>query len=1140
MLRQRSYNLLRFALFTFIFQCTILPTKGQVAEHSVLAQGNWYKIGVLTSGIYKIDAQLLRATGLQPENINPKKLQLYGNAGGMLPQANSSPRYDDLQENAIWVKGEEDNRFDANDYILFYAQGPHAWKFNSSASVFENEFNLYSDTTYYYLTLGESEGLRMTTLPNLSGATLRATTFDDYVHHEKDENNIIRSGREWYGEIFGFQNEYTFNFDAEGLVANSEIKLRSAVMARALQVSSFSISTNGQAIGTQSINPVTSQTYDFKGRDAVNTFNFPATLLSNPNQIRLVLNYSSNGGTGYLNRLTLNYQRVLKLYGNQTQFQSITSLQHAFTEFVIDAASNQTQVWDISNPLRPAWQASNFNNNQLSFTANTATNLKQYIAWQGENFPSPLLLHRIANQDLHALEVPNLVIVSPPAFLPEAMRLANLRRSHDGLRVEVVSTEQVYNEFASGKRDLTAIRDFMRLLYQKSPETLKYLLLFGDASYDYKDRIASNTNYVPVYESYQSLHPIFSYSSDDYFGFLEDHEGTWEENILGDHSLEIGIGRITAKTLAEARAVVNKLIHYAQSPETLGKWRTKVAFVADDGDANTHQRDADRLAESLEENYDKIEQKKLYLDAFEQISTPNGELSPGMTEALYQEVEQGTLIMNFTGHGAERGWTEEKILETPNIPNWRNLNNLAVFVTATCEFGRYDDPSENSGAEVALLSPHGAAAGLLTTTRPVFSSTNFLVNQAFYQKAFKPENTQTGEMPRLGDILKFTKNNSLNGSINRNFALLGDPSMMMAYPKHRLVITQINGQDFESLTDTLKALDFVQFRGEVQNYAGQKIENFNGIADFTLFDKREVRQTLGKSASVMEFKVRENKLFEGKISVENGTFEGRFVIPKNINYQFGKSKIMMYAQPTQGLEDASGGTKNIVLGGSNPNASLDNTPPQITAYLNDENFVNGGKVGRNALLIVNLFDENGINISRTGIGQEMIAVLDGDFSNPFVLNDYYTTALDSYQQGNIKYPLRGLSAGRHSLLIKVWDTHNNPNTAEIEFYVNPSLEIQNLKNFPNPVLTSTVFELNHNLVGEDLKFSLEIFDTQGRLLKRFEQEVIKSEASLRCEWDGTDRKGQRIGNGLYVYRVSLQAPKLNIATQASKKLVVIN
>ncbi len=1139
-MRQRYLQQSTFFLFLVFAYQALLPLQGQVAEESVLAKGNWYKIAVLTSGIYKIDAQLLRTAGFHPENINPKLLRLYGNGGGMLPQANNAPRYDDLQENAIWVKGEEDNQFDNNDYILFYAQEPHAWKFNPSASVFENEMNLYADTTYYYLTLGETEGLRMATLPNLSGAAFTATTFDDYTHHEKDEHNIIRSGREWYGEIFGFQNEYTFDFEAEGLLPNSEIKLHSAVMARALQTSSFTISTNGQTIGTQSINPVTSQTYDFKGRDAVNTFSFPAAWLSNPEQIRLVLNYSSNGGTGYLNSLTLNYQRILKLYGVQTKFQNIESLQHPLTAFLLQGASNQTRVWDISNPLRPAWQTSSFANNQLSFTANTSENLKQYIAWQGENFPVPILLHKVANQNLHALEVPNLVIVSPPAFLPAAMRLANLRRNHDGLSVEVVSTEQIYNEFASGKRDLTAIRDFMRLLYQKSPETLQYLLLFGDASYDYKNRIANNTNYVPVYESYQSLHPIFSYSSDDYFGFLEDHEGSWEENTTGDHTLEIGIGRITAKTFAEANAVVDKLIHYAQSPATLGKWRTQVTFVADDGDANTHQRDADRLAEDLEENYAQVIQQKLFLDAFEQVATPNGELSPTLTDQLYQAVEQGTLITNYTGHGAERGWTEEKILETPNILNWRNLNQLSVFVTATCEFGRYDDPEENSGAEVALTSPNGAAVGLLTTTRPVFSSTNFLVNQAFYQTAFEPKDTQTGEMPRLGDIMRFTKNNSLNGSINRNFALLGDPSMLMAYPKHRLVLTQINGQAFESFSDTIRALDFVEFSGEVQNYAGQKIENFEGLAEITLYDKREVRQTLGKAASVMNFSVRENKLFEGKVSVKNGTFEGHFVIPKNINYQFGKSKILMYAQPSQGLEDASGGVKSIVLGGSNPNPSTDNTPPQINAYLNDENFVSGSVVGRNALLIADVFDESGLNISRTGIGQEITAVLDGDFTHPIVLNEYYSTALDSYQQGQIIYPLRGLSEGRHTLLLRVWDTHSNSTTAEIIFYVNPSFEIQDLKNFPNPVQTSTTFELNHNLAGEDLKFVLEIFNTKGQVLKRFEQEIIKSEAFLRYEWDGIDQKGQRIGNGLYIYRVSLQAPQLGIATQASSKLVVVN
>lgn len=1141
-MKQRVHTFSKIiVIIIFSLIANISISKAQFAETSVLAEGTWYKFAVLESGIYKIDAQWLRQAGFSPETLNPNNLHLFGNNSGMLPQLNGASRLDDLQENAIWIAGSQDARFDEQDYILFYAQSPHAWQLENTENIFKQEKNLFSDTTYYYLNLNNQAGLRIENQTNLTGATFTVDYFDETIHHEKDDVSIIQSGREWYGENFGFQNIIDFVFDTEGLRPNSEIVINSAVMARANQVSKFQISTAGQMIGEQSINPVTNQNYDFKGRDAENTFRFASSLLINPNQIALKLTYVANGnnGTGYLNYLNLNFQRILKLYGTQTIFQNLKSLQHPFTSFTIQEMTSEAKVWDISNPILPKLQEGILSSNQFSFTSATST-LRKFVVWKGQNFPLPIPLYSITNQNLHGLSVPNLVIVTPPAFRAQAQRLADFRESHDGLTVAVVSTEEVYNEFASGKRDITAIRDFMRMLYQRDAQTLKYLLLFGDASYDYKNRVANNTNWVPVYESRQSLHPIFSYSSDDYFGFLEGNEGEWIENSSGDHTLEIGIGRLPVKNNSEARTVVDKLIHYSQSPQSLGKWRNQIAFVADDGDSNTHQRDADRLTEMLEEGYENIEMQKLYMDAFEQISTPNGELCPDLNEAITQSVEKGSLIINFTGHGAERGWTEEKILETPNIPAWRNMDKLSVFVTATCEFGRYDNPAETSGAEVALLTPQGAGVALITTTRPVFSSTNFLLNEAFYNTAFEPLDPSTGEMPRLGDILKFTKNNSLNGSINRNFSLLGDPSMKMAYPKHKAVITHINDQDIEVEIDTLKALASVNIKGEIQNASGSLLSDFNGILDLDIFDKRETKQTLGKAAAVMNFKVRENKFFSGKVSVINGRFEANFIIPRDMNYQFGYGKIMMYAQPASGLEDANGGNKNIVIGGSTLNAPADNTPPEVTLYLNNENFVNGGVTGRNSLLIANIFDQNGINISRAGIGHEIIAVLDENTENPIILNDYFVNNLNSYQQGRVEYSLKGISPGRHTLRLRVWDTYNNPQDAEIEFFVEPSLQIKSFKNYPNPVRNETTFEFEHNLGGENITVDLEIFNTQGGVVKRLRKEISNSSESLSLKWDGLDQVGQRVGNGLYIYRLTLQAAQLGVSAQVRQELIVIN
>ncbi len=1143
-MKQRNTSLRRaFVMTALLTLVSLFDTQAQFAANSVLAEGSWYKIGITEAGIYKIDAQWLRDAGISTASLNPNHLRIYGNGAGMLPQPNASPRIDDLEENAILRVGAQDAQFDAQDYILFYAQGPHEWKLENNESILKQQQNIYADTAYYYLNISNNPGLEIASQASLTGATFTADYFDEAIHHEKDLQSIIQSGRVWYGETFGFQNVHDFRFDTQGLVPNSQITLNAAVMARANQTSNFQISTStGQLIGEQSILPVSNQTYDFKGRDAENTFQFSASLLSNPNQMDIRLTYLANGnnGTGYLNYLNINYQRALRLYGTQTVFQNLESRQHSHSRFVVAGASTDTKVWDISNPLRPRLQESTVSGGQLSFTAATAGTLRQFVLWQGADFPKPIRLHAVSRQNLHALTVPNLLIVTHPVFRAQAQRLADFRESHDGLSVAVVSTEEIYNEFSSGKRDLTAIRDFVRMLYQRDAQTLKYLLLFGDASYDYKDRIAGNANWVPVYESRQSLHPIFSYSSDDYFGFLEDNEGEWAESSAGDHTLEIGIGRLPVNNNAEARTIVDKLIHYAQSPQTLGKWRNQVTFVADDGDSNTHQRDAERLTEILENQYEHVKITKLYLDAFEQISTPNGELCPDMTQAINQNIEEGTLITNFTGHGAERGWTDEKILETPNIPQWSNAHRLSVFVTATCEFGRYDNPDETSGAEVALLSQNGGGVALITTTRPVFSSTNFLLNEAFYENAFEPIDPQTGEMPRLGDILKYTKNNSLNGSINRNFSMLGDPSMKMAYPKHKAIITHINEQDISTYTDTLKALALIKLNGEIQSASGAALQNYEGLLDIEIFDKRETRQTLGKAANVMDFKVHEHPLFRGRASIENGKFEVSFTLPKDINYQSDFGKIIMYAQPNSGLEDASGGNQKIIIGGSTSNTANDNTPPQISLYLDNEDFVNGDIVGPNVLLMAQIFDNHGINISRAGIGHEITAVLDGDLGKVIILNDYFTQQINSYQYGSIAYPLRGLSPGKHTLSLSVWDTHNNLQKAEIEFWVEPSLQIINFKNYPNPMNAQTNFEFGHNLTGENLKVRAEIFNMQGQLVRQFEENINNSTDSVRLTWNGLDQQGNRVENGIYVYQITLKSSTLGVSASTRQKLLVID
>ena len=1075
-------------ILPLLFACIFISYKSTQAQSfankSVLAQGNWFKIGTTQKGIYKIDYNFLKEAGMDVDNINPQNIQLFGNVGGMLPQPNNATRIDDLQENAIWVVGQDDGKFDAGDYILFYAQEAVSWNYNTTKKLFEHTQNIYSDSTFSFITVGSSPGKRVQTQNSVAGGTQTLSVFDDYQVYEKDERVTLAqgSGREWYGELFDFDTDRSFSFDTPGLVTNTPVTITSFVMGRSALNTKFTTSLNGIALGEQAIAAQPQGTYDIKGRNNVNDFVINSQIISSPEKLTVGLIYDKNGGNsvGYLNYLRINYQRTLQLYDKQTTFRATASLNQAITNFSVGNMSEGVVIWDITNPLTPTVQQYQLSGSQAIFGANTST-LKEFVVFQGSDFPLPESGNRIDNQDLHSLNPTNLVIISHDDFLSQAERLAEFRRSNDGLSVTVVRVKQIYNEFSSGKQDITAIRDFARMLYSRSPQTFRYLLLFGDGSYDYKDRVENNTNFVPIYESRESLHPINSHSSDDYFGFFEDTEGEWIEDTTGDHTLEIGIGRLPVKTLEEATNVVNKLIHYANSKSTLGSWRNRVAFVADDGDSNIHQLDANVLAERVKTNHKAFNVNKLFLDAFEQVPTPNGELAPTLKESLTQNIEKGALIINYTGHGGEIGWTEEKILDIPQINSWENYDNLPLFVTATCEFGRYDDPLRVSGAEYILLNSKGGGIGLITTTRPVFSSTNFLLSKAFYAEAFQPVN---GQMPRLGDLMIKTKNNSLRGAINRNFALLGDPSMKLAYPKHQVYVTKVNSKDTLQPQDTVKALGQVTIEGEIRSLQGSLLDNFDGTLDITVFDKEQTVNTLGNESSKMQFNERSSKIYVGKASVKAGKFSFTFIVPKDINYQFGYGKWSFYAQSNDGKTDAQGAKTNLVVGGTNPNVQKDDIPPNITLFMNDETFKNGGQVQSSATLIAKLSDESGINIAQTGVGHEITATLDGDKDNQWILNDFYSAELDTYQQGTVNYPMRNLAKGKHQITVKAWDTHNNSNEATIDFIVTDDaiLAISEVMNYPNPFSSQTTFSFNHNRAGEALEVTVQIYHRTGKLL----------------------------------------------------------
>jgi hypothetical protein len=1115
---------LRFILLASCCWLLSWEAKAQFAPTSRLATGQWYKIAITQTGVYKIDATFLQNIGVDVSNLNPQHIHIHGYGGGMLPQSNAAIRLDDLPENAIAVQGEQDGKFDAQDYVLFYAESSDKWTYNAQKQLFERENNIYADTTYYFLGIENRTALRLTTQAEATGANTIITQYDEFVHHEKDETNYLKSGREWYGEPFGNVNEYTFNFALPDVVSGSPIRITSTVMARDNRVTNYEVYANNELIGTQTINAVNTDPfgYDYRGANALDTYSKTSDGNSN---VAIRLRFKQNGGfgNGFLNYLVLNYKRALRYPNGFFRFRAVTSAQTGKARFVIENSATDLQVWNITNPQLPANQQYSLTGAQASFQA-ISQPLQTYIAFRPQDLRTASFVGKIANQNLHALNPPDALYICPPAFEAEAKRLAQFRQTNDGLVIEVVNTERIYAEFSSGRQDLTALRDFIRSLYLKNPTKFKYVLLFGDASFDYKNRIVNNTNFVPIYESKESLQPIFSHSSDDYLGLLEPNEGEWQEDNSASQSLEVGIGRLPVKNTTEAKWMVDKLIAYTTQKERLGEWRNDIILVADDGDANTHQQHAESLAEWIETNAPDIRTQKLYMDIFPQLSTPAGERCPEITNGLQTAIRQGGLIVNYAGHGSETTWAQEKLMEVEQITTWRNRYRLPFFVTATCEFGRYDDPYVISGAEKILFDVQGGGIGLITTTRPVFSSSNLLLNQAFYESAFPA----SGQMPRLGDIIRYTKNHSNTGVINRNFALLGDPTMHLAYPTRKAVLTNFPTE--------IKALQPITLQGEIQENSAL-VANFNGVVTVTVYDKRRTLQTRGTESTVMDYKMRDIVLFRGQANVINGKFTIGFIVPKDIRYNFGTGKVQMYAQHNTEVKDASGANNSIVVGGSYATPAIDNISPTIKLYMDNPNFTSGSEVGRESTFWAVLEDESGINVSQASLGHEITAFLDNQIDKPLLLNNYFITEVGNYKKGNLAYLFSDLSVGKHTIRLKVWDMHNNSNEATLDFVVRAktSINITESVVFPNPNSGKPFnFRFKHDQTDNELQATLEIFDAQGKFIQRVTGKEYYAFETITFEW----KPLPTLPAGTYLYKLSLYSPQTFAVGSLVGKVVI--
>ena len=1119
------------------------------ATGSVLASGEWYKMSVTQDGIYKLDVAFLTSMGINTSTIDPSSLQVYGNGGGMLPQPNSAPRLDDLVENAVFLSEDGNGIFDNNDYILFYGATPNPWSYNAVTNVYTHEYNLYSNQNYYFLTFGQETGLRIANQNSVAGTLQTLTDFDEHVYSETDMYNVIDSGREWYGFQFSpYIPNLNTAFNVTGLVPSTNVRLASAIMGRSYVGTQMVYKINGANLGTQNIPALSGASHAPLGVNASTSYNFDASLVGGSSNLTVGMTFTNGNASAiaHANYLELTFFKTLSIYGVQTFFRSSKSIAQPSTTYSLLGTDGTEMIWDITDPQNVLNQNYTYSNGSMEFGANSSI-LKEYVILKGSAFPNPTFVGLVPDQNLHDISssnMPDMIIVTHPIFMAQAQRLANFRTANDGLNIYICTIDQVYNEFASGKSDLTAIRDFTKMVYDRGipGAQLKYLLLFGGGNFDYKNHLGLGGNFVPTYESRNSLDDLQSYNSDDYFGFMDLNEGYWSESPVENNTLNIGVGRIPVKTSLQADVVVSKIIS-ASNPSTAsnGNWENKMTLIADDGDANLHLNDTEYLANIVGANNPQININKIYIDAYPQESTPGGETASLVYDAINRDIDEGTLIWNYVGHGGNNGLAQEAIVTTASINNWININHLHFSITATCSFGRYDKPGLTCGAENVFYSGNGGSFANLTSTRTVFASTNATINRAFYNYAFlkNPDGTYYS----LGDIIKETKNASIQGVYNRNYTMFGDPSMKIRYPKHTMVITTVNGTAVNSVPDTLKALSKVTLEGLVQDYTGATLTNYTGLAKITIYDKPATIATLGTNGSPSTtFKLQNNIIFDGLATVTSGAYTISFIVPKDISYQYDYGKVSLYSELTTGSTDAGGYLSNIVVGGSNPNAPIDRTPPLVKLYLNDASFVSGGITRENPIFFANVSDENGINVSAAGIGHEITLVLSNN-TNVIILNKYYTAAQDDYSKGTVRFPLTNLAPGTYTLRFKIWDTYNNSTEETLEFTIESttSIQLSHVLNYPNPFSTNTTFHFDQNRYGDNLMVQIQVYTVSGKLVKTLDETIYNSPSHISSiTWDGKDDYGDNIGRGVYVYKLKIRSLQDGSTTHVFEKLVLLN
>jgi hypothetical protein len=1139
-------------------------------DRSALAEGQWVKVALnnTTDGIYQITYSQLRSWGF----TNPEQVGVYGFGGHAIDESFATDHIDDLPEVAVLHDA-------ARQRILFYGRGLVSWTWRSSTYRYVQRQNTYSTQATYFLHQKEEAPLAMEVLsagtPDVTQKNVRA--YDERLLHEVDEVNVGRTGREWYGESMLYNQSLSFNFDIEGMVDSTALVSVNAIAnasgATTMQVIAKS-NNESRTVGKGTISSPANSYYTA----CETTVNSSTTVKGSTLTVNVTHNRNNNTVTkAYLNFVRVQFNRKLAFYGNDYNlFRRHATTQQSF--LIEDYDSTRMEVWDVTSPHAVARQQVTGG----AFQSPDASTHEYALVRTDGSFEGVSLVGTVTNQDLHGMETPQLVIIAPTTHLEQAERLAAYRREHDSLTVAVVTPTQIYNEFSSGSPDVTAYRLLMKMFYDRSATDrehgLRYLLLFGDGTYNNRTAGAGN-NMLLTYQSDASLIETSSQVCDDYFGFLDDTEGGKRDNsfryTINSDALDIGIGRLPVSSAAQGKTVVDKIISYSDNTY-YGSWKNRLCFLADDDkisatvsdSPNAHMSHADQMVALLQgKGYDEFAYQKIYLAAYNQTTVASGTDYPDAKKEFRDALKQGLFLVNYSGHGNTTSITDEGIMNTSTASEL-SMKYLPLWITATCDFSRYDDDDTSCG-ETLLLNSSGGAIALISTSRVVYASENLLINRGIINRLF--DRNEFGKQARLGDIVREAKVDLGSNTNKLNFCLLGDPTLSLTVPQSELRLDSINGRALQAGdTITLPALSRVTMSGYVQGADSLSVDTaFNGLVYPTIYDAAEtVTADKGQHQDpVFSFETQQRKIFSGREVVRNGRFTFSFIVPQDLLYSTKSGLVNLYACDPDGNE-GKGSFRAFRLNGLNSEHAVDSIGPEIRSWnLDGIADTLGGTVGITPYFSAEIHDESGFNTTGNGIGHDMALTIQSETdplmaTQQYFLNDYFTGNTGDPTTGHVRFSVPELDEGSYKASFRVSDVYNNTSSIEFRFTVNANArpEAALVQAYPNPAQVdgTVTFRILHNKPESATSMRVQVY-TQGGV-KVWEGTASSNSADVVYTADGarpdqiesdfgSDELNTAYGSstmqwncsgvapGLYIYRAYISAGGTSEASKSKLLLM---